>query len=141
MVGGAAVSTGAVVDAAVVGGGVDGTGAGGAVIGGTVVTVGSVVGVVVAGRLLDVELLDEASSSPDAAAITQITTPSMNTNTTPITAGRFTFQRGPGPGGTACQWSAIRQVCQFRTASGRRGVSRQPRSARIVTKSDGFDRS
>ena len=38
------------------------------------------------------------SSSP-LATITQITTPTRNTNTTPITAGRFTFQRSFAGGG------------------------------------------
>ena len=76
------------------------------VVGGIVVVgsgVGDSVGAGVAPGLVvtstsAVAALWSCSSSPVEVAMTHTTTPTRNTNTTPITAGMLTFQRSPAGG-------------------------------------------
>ncbi len=53
------------------------------------------------------------SSSPPEATITHTMTPTRNTNTTPMTAGRLTFHRSPGPDCPPFHWSAIPRFSQL----------------------------
>ena len=97
------------------------------VVGATVVSTGMGAGLVVPGTELLVVVVtsvvdDELGtvsvatlSSPPVEVITQMITPMRNTNTTPITAGMFTFQRSFGAGGGTggCPYGAfaIPPVC------------------------------
>src|SRR5688572_4081890 len=115
---------GGAVGTRVVGGAVGGSVA--AAVGGTTVVdgIGSgvVVGTVGIAAIVDVatdgtDSPGNAPSSSDAdATTTQTITPTRNTNTTPMTAGRLTFHRSPGPDCPPLHWSAIAKVCQRRAA-------------------------